>query len=183
MSDEEARKKWEALVKAAVISPSIDRLNLLIALASGSRKAPDAFMATINNQYVDDDQRQRIYTLFNQTIIPINVPTDDYHFSLLSLRFVYSVDILTALVANIPLMTVDRLMWVYSPLMLKLYLDSEMEAWAKEFFNYFWRATPMGPWSSQSFSSFVYAKHSASKCLLSYFYSIWEPNSQAWSLQ
>ncbi|KAK3950332.1 hypothetical protein QBC32DRAFT_399567 [Pseudoneurospora amorphoporcata] len=139
MRDREARIKWHRLLEASAMD-SLSALKIpvvLVVLAATSGGGPEVLNRAMDRikhpGLFDGLDLEKALKFVKDTIVPSNMPSDNHHFSLLSLPFSYSQTLLRLYVIGFPNLTLYKLM--ASPCMIQLDLDYEMRAYAKSRFN------------------------------------------------
>ncbi|EGZ74993.1 hypothetical protein NEUTE2DRAFT_55293 [Neurospora tetrasperma FGSC 2509] len=166
MSACEARNKWNKLAEASGLSNYVAKI-LAIALAfavtvgSGPDQLIRALDQIIKPTVWKEVEREKAMKFVIDTVVPSNKPSDGSHFSLLSLVFSHSHELVLYRVITAQNLTLDRL--IISPSTFQLALDDEMQAYAKKGFNVYWNAFVKGPWADDFVRDHIYEKHSVNR--------------------
>lgn len=163
MSDREAREKWERLAEASGVDLILaHKLAITLVICGALGGGPDLLIRALDHikqaKYSDDLEREKVLKFVEDTVVPSNMPSDDSRFSLLSLPFSHSDELLKIHAIFVPNMTLDKLM--HSPCTIQLALDDEMQAFAKKRFNDYWKFIAKGPWANDIVRDHIYEKHS-----------------------
>ncbi|KAA8634375.1 hypothetical protein SMACR_03150 [Sordaria macrospora] len=168
MSNKQAEEKLLRLTEASGLDSTLARdiisLLIMFIVEGGNPHTMINLLDFISESlawFWSDSEREKALKFVEDRIVPSSMPSDNSHFSLLSLLLGHPELFLRVHILVARTSTLDNLM--LSSSIIQLDLDDETQAYARSRFNDYWSSITTGPWANDIVRNHIYETHSVYK--------------------